>query len=306
MIIFRDEIQKERITYPVAVRRLRMFLQRKEPELIRILVNFWNLQGQAITYKEINEALIAGTLDQIYMEEWRQDYSRLIATELQPRWREAMREAVKDLERKYPDYYLDINAKNMTDWIQKRTAEMVVSTTQLQRDAISGLVERAIGPASELNMTVDELSRYIRPVVGLYPQQVTANLNYYNTVKKSLTELHSRTDAAKVEERAMELSKQYAKRQHMYRAQNIARTELAEAYRYGQHGGIIQAQERGLIGQLEKEWYTAGDGRVCPVCKKLHGMRIPMDAEFPHNSRWDKKAGGAHPSCRCIILYREV
>ena len=71
MIVFRDEIQKERITYPAAVRRLRMFLQRKEPELIRILVNFWNLQGQAVTYKEINEALIAGTLDQIYMEEWR-------------------------------------------------------------------------------------------------------------------------------------------------------------------------------------------------------------------------------------------
>lgn len=306
MILFKDEIRKERVTYPIAVRRLRQFLERKEPELIRILVNMWNLQGQAVTYTEIREALIAGTLDQIYMEEWRQDYSKFIIKELQPRWREAMREATRQLEEKYPDYYLDINSKSMMDWIQNRTAEMVVNVTQLQKDAISGLVERAIGPASELNMTVDELARFTRPIIGLYPQQVTANLNYYNTVKKSLTGLHPRTSAEKIEERALQLSKQYAKRQHMYRAQNIARTELAEAYRHGQHGGVLQAQERGLIGQLEKEWYTAGDNRVCPICKKLHGMRIPMDAEFPHNSKWDKVSGGAHPSCRCIILYREV
>lgn len=306
MILFKDEIRKERVTYPIAVRRLRQFLERKEPELIRILVNMWNLQGQAVTYTEIREALIAGTLDQIYMEEWRQDYSKFIITELQPRWREAMREATRQLEEKYPDYYLDINSKSMMDWIQNRTAEMVVNVTQLQKDAIAGLVEKAIGPASELNMTVDELARFTRPIIGLYPQQVTANLNYYNTVKKSLTGLHPRTSAEKIEERALQLSKQYAKRQHMYRAQNIARTELAEAYRHGQHGGVLQAQERGLIGQLEKEWYTAGDNRVCPICKKLHGMRIPMDAEFPHNSKWDKVSGGAHPSCRCIILYREV
>lgn len=306
MILFKDEIRKERVTYPIAVRRLRQFLERKEPELTRILVNMWNLQGQAVTYTEIREALIAGTLDQIYMEEWRQDYSKFIITELQPRWREAMREATRQLEEKYPDYYLDINSKSMMDWIQNRTAEMVVNVTQLQKDAIAGLVEKAIGPASELNMTVDELARFTRPIIGLYPQQVTANLNYYNTVKKSLTGLHPRTSAEKIEERALQLSKQYAKRQHMYRAQNIARTELAEAYRHGQHGGVLQAQERGLTGQLEKEWYTAGDNRVCPICKKLHGMRIPMEAEFPHQSKWDKVSGGAHPSCRCIILYREV
>jgi hypothetical protein len=51
-------------------------------------------------------------------------------------------------------------------------------------------------------------------------------------------------------------------------------------------------------GLWRKEWYTAVDELVCPVCRALHGTIVPVDKKFP---------GGfdgppAHDGCRCNLL----
>ena len=55
------------------LRRLRSFLDASEPGLVRILVNTWNSQGKAITYKELREAILSGDISADLLDEWMQD-----------------------------------------------------------------------------------------------------------------------------------------------------------------------------------------------------------------------------------------
>ena len=50
-----------------ALRKLRAFLDSSEPELVQLLVNLWNTQGRAITFKELREAILAGDISQDYL-----------------------------------------------------------------------------------------------------------------------------------------------------------------------------------------------------------------------------------------------
>ena len=54
----------------VATRKIRKFLNAKEPELVFFLQTLWNNQQKAITYKELREAIIDGYLSEKLMEEW--------------------------------------------------------------------------------------------------------------------------------------------------------------------------------------------------------------------------------------------
>lgn len=90
---------------------------------------------------------------------------------------------------------------------------------------------------------------------------------------------------------ARELSKTVESLLHK-RALTIARTELAYAYAEGQLDGFENDKQFDL--QIEAEWSTAGDDRVCPACFPLDGMVFKLE-----------KARGMiplHPNCRCAWL----
>lgn len=76
------------------------------------------------------------------------------------------------------------------------------------------------------------------------------------------------------------------------RALVIARTELIHAYAEGQLDTFenLGVEEVGA----EIEWKTAGDAKVCPICRALEGKRYPI-----------KEARGRipqHPNCRCAWI----
>ena len=76
------------------------------------------------------------------------------------------------------------------------------------------------------------------------------------------------------------------------RAVIIARTEVIRAH----HLGMIQEYRNwGLAGvQVQAEFTTAGDDRVCPICQGLQGQKYTLDqieSMIP-----------VHPQCRCIAL----
>jgi SPP1 gp7 family putative phage head morphogenesis protein len=150
--------------------------------------------------------------------------------------------------------------------------------------------------------TADSLARLLRPVLGLTKPQTLANLNYYNAVKNSYLQEHPRMKPENADKKAQDAAARYAAKQHRYRAQNIARTELANAYNAGGYGATKDAQAQGYIGDCKKIWLTADDERVCPECGVLDGDSVNMDALF--------KNGGllppAHPSCRCAVAYEEI
>lgn len=288
---------KKSIQATAALTKLRSFLDVKEPRLVFFLVRTWNAQQKAITYKELREAIMAGEISAEYLEQWRQDYARFVVKHMEPGWLEAMEEATKEKTINFPDFNFDPMGDGVLDWTENRAAEFVTNVTNQQIEGLRAVVRRA---ATLENMTVDQLARAIRPMVGLYRQQSIANLNYYTKL----------IEGGMKEKKAVELSIKYAAKQHRYRAYNIARTELAYAYNKGAHEGIKQAQAAGYMGEMVKVWCTADDERTCEYCGSLEGKQIAMDEEFGFHTRLTapgiKLTPPAHPSCRCAVIYEEI
>lgn len=282
-----------------ALRKLRAFLDSSEPELVRLLVNLWNTQGRAITFRELREAILAGDLSQDFLEAWRQDYAKFVIENLRPAWDKAMAEAVEELRLKYPQWYFDPMADGVREWVETRGAEFVTSVSENQMLGLRTVIQRAAGMNT---MNVDQLARAIRPMTGLYWQQSVANLSYYQRLLAG----------GVLAEKALDLSLRYSARQIQYRGMLIARTELAFAYNRGYLEGIRQAQAAGYMGLAVKIWLTAEDERTCPYCGSLEGKTIPMDEEFPFATKLARYnpeirlTPPAHPNCRCGYMVLEV
>ena len=60
------------------LRRLEEYLKTECSEPVEILCGFWKDQQDAITYQELRQAVLDGTLNVETVEEWRQDYSILV------------------------------------------------------------------------------------------------------------------------------------------------------------------------------------------------------------------------------------
>ena len=282
-----------------ALRLLRSFLDANEPGLVRILVNTWRSQGNAITYKELREAILAGEIDSAILDDWMQDYSRFVVEHLQPAWEKAIVAAARVIEQKYPLWHFDPMGDGVNKWTAAHAAEFVTNVTTTQIEGLRAVVRRA---ADLEDMSVDELSRAIRPMVGLTHQQSVANMKYYETLLANGTS----------KKKALELSTNYAARQHRYRGYNIARTELAFAYNQGSYEGTKQAQAAGYMGDVVKIWCTADDERVCEVCGGLEGKEVAMDNDFDFQTKLAGRNATicrvppAHPSCRCAVMYKEI
>ena len=280
------------------LRKLRSFLDSAEPGIVKILVNTWQTQGNAITYKEIREALLRGDISPEYLNEWMQDYSRFVVKYLQPAWHEAMEAAAAELAMQYPEWNFNPMADGVRSWTEQRSAEFVTSVTDTQIEGLRAVVQKA---AVLQDMPVDALARAIRPMVGLTRQQSIANLNYYTKLVENGVS----------EKKAKDLSIRYAARQHRARAFNIARTELAYAYNQGHYQGTKQAQAAGYFKRAVKVWCTADDEeRVCPICKALEGKTIDLDDEFDFKTKLTtpgiRRMPPAHPGCRCGVLIKPI
>lgn len=277
--------------------RLRRFLNAKEPELVYFLQTLWNNQQRAITYKELREAILAGYLSEKLMEEWYQDYSRFVIEKVAPLWQAAMIEANKPFQEALPRYIYNPMQENVIKWTNERAAAFVTNVTRDQVKAMREVIKRA----TQLHdMNVDELSRAIRPMVGLDWRQAIANQNYYNTLIQN---------GLKPKD-ALDRSIRYSARQNRYRAYRIARTELVFAYNQGSYYGTKQAQDQGLLGEVEKVWCTADDERMCSECAELDGKTIGLHDDFDFKTKLIepgiKRVPPAHPHCRCTVLYREI
>lgn len=292
------DVQKSNAEATV-LQQLRSFLDANEPGLVRILVNTWRSQGNAITYKELREAILSGDINSDLLDDWMQDYNRFVVKYLQPAWEKAIIAAASAIEQKYPLWHFDPMGAGVLEWTANHAAEFVTNVTTTQIEGLRAVVRRA---AVLEDMSVDGLARAIRPMVGLTKQMTSANLNYYETLIKN----------GMSEKKALDKSIRYAAKQHRYRGYNIARTELAFSYNQGSYEGTKQAQAAGYMGDTVKVWCTADDERVCTICGGLEGKIIAMDEDFDFYTKLQgrnatiRRVPPAHPSCRCAVMYREI
>lgn len=287
------------VAVSAALRKLRRFLDASEPRLVYFLVNLWHNQERAITYKELREAILAGTLSTEYLEQWHEDYARFVIQRLQPAWEKAMEAAAAEYAKKFPEWQFNPAAEEVVNWCNTRGADFVTNVSQTQIDALKALITKA---NALHDMSADELARAIRPMVGLTLQQAEAAMRYRDNLLSNGVS----------QKRTLDLTTRYAARMHRYRGYNIARTELAFGYNKGMLEATKQAQEAGYLGETVKVWCTADDERRCKVCGGLEGKTIAMNEDFDfytklqHANPGIKQTPPAHPSCRCTVLYKEV
>lgn len=286
--------------------RLNEYLDTEDSEPVQWLTWFWDDQQKAITYKEIREAIIAGQISDVTLQEWQIAYSKLVAERMKPLWQDAMIAANRQAASIYGGFYFDPTTRAVRDWIESHGGEWITVIQDEQQKAITAM----LGKAYSGDWTVDELARVIRPTIGLTRPQAEANINYYKHVKESLLKDNPTMQVAAAEKRAREAALKYAAKQHRQRAFTIATTEMAFAYNKGADEGIKQAQSKGYIGKMKRVWSTADDELVCGVCGGLDGTAIDMEEEFDFKGRLlyggQKQTPPAHPRCRCAVLYEEV
>lgn len=306
---------KSRAQYE-ALRRLNSFLNNNEPKVVRFLVQMWKDQEAAITYKELRESILRGTLTFEALEAWRQDYVVFFNEKLKDVLINATTTGGKDLAAAMLSG-ADVYAPMLTgidNWITVHGAEWITLMSDEAKEAVSTMIKYT----ADGNMTVDELARIIRPTIGLTEQQSLANIHFYENCKKHIKkhlmekypDMKEATAEKQAAKRAKESAARYAARQHRERAQNIAQTELAFAYNKGADDAVHQAVDEGLLPRMKAKWSTAADEGVCEICDALDGVEIELGDTFQFKGRslyaGQKQTPPAHPRCRCALCYIEA
>lgn len=289
------------------LRRLEEYLKDSCDEPVQILCGFWEDQQNAITYQEIRQAVLDGVISQEMLHLWSQDYSVLVTNRMSKLWTDAIAAGPKG----QPlldglSYEFNTQTPGILNWLSGHGAEFVTSSTQAQKDAIEALLTKKMRDGH----TVDELSRLIRPCIGLTEGDAKATARLYDSIVENLKKEHPRMKPESIRRKALASAQKYAERKHRQRAMTIAQTESAFAYNRGADEGIKQAQELNLLGLVKKRWCTSGDDGVCDICSALDGVEIDMDSEFDFKGRilfqGHHRLPPAHPRCACAIEYIEV
>lgn len=286
-----------------ALNKLNDYLNANMAEPMYWLHNMFQNQQNAITYKELREAIINGYMDEKTLQAWQQDYANFVSVHLAPLWQQAATAGAAAMT-DASDWVFDAMSDGITSWINDHGAEWITAISDDSRAAIQSM----IGAAASGQYTVDELSRTIRPLIGLTKPQAEANLKYYTTVRDNLLANNPSMKKATAEKAAHDAALKYAARQQRYRAYTIATTETAYAYNFGFTEYVRQAQAAGYMGDGYLAVDTAADDDVCPICAAMEGQHIPLDQPFQGKALFtgQKNIPPFHPRCRCATHFEET
>ena len=270
--------------------KLNSFIDTNSPKLATFLHHQINQQQNAVTYKELYEAIHQGQFPLSYLTQWQQDYSQFLIDYYAPMVDKAVTQAAIDLAGEYAGAVFDPQMGLMDDYIKNHGGKLIQQLTQTQYVAINNLVRQA---AMTDTMTVDQLARAIRPCVGLTQRQAQYVKHYYDNL---IDQGYSPQDALKKQAA-------YAGKVHRQRAQTIAETEMAYAYNASADAVVQQNIKDGYFApDVEKYWLTADDELVCDECGTIDGETVPVDAPFSIGV----KLPPAHPRCRCAVGYKNI
>ena len=307
------QVRKKRrhsVTATEILDRLDRYIDDHDDQPMRLLATHWRDQQDALSYREIREAILFEGVSTSLVRDWTEDYSRFVVDKMAPVWRDAMAAGSKGqpiMDKIQQSLRFDMNGPQMLNWIDERGAAFVVDTTEQQVQALRSMIRQYMYEKYDY----DELSKVIRPCIGLTDGQSRAVLRYYESLKANMRDQHPRMRQENLEDKCLTKALRYAERMHRERARTIARTEMAFAYNHGMHESVRQAMEQGLLGTMEKRWLTSGNENVCPTCDALNGVQIAFDAPFDfgkHRHLFDgqEEAPPAHPRCACACEYIEV
>ncbi len=200
-------------------------------------------------------------------------------------------------------------------WAERHSGEFITGITGETKKAIVSTVRDLVSRGLQGELTVPQISRALKRVIGLTDVHAGAvNRRYLNAIAQGTPEAIARRNADA-----------YASRLLRWRTDTIARNETMLATHTGQIQAWREAKDRGLISQRTRRvWDTAQDERTCPVCAPMHGMTIGIDDSFvstvratdfdvsrqavvvrnavPLSSPVTVDTPPRHPRCRCTVL----
>lgn len=248
-------------------------------------------------------AIQDGQLDIDYLRQWQQDYSRFIINSYSPMAQKAIDESFKVLQTQYSSGVQLPSRPFIEQFIAERGGRLIREVSEEQFKAINVLVRQA--SFSESLSGIPELSKAIRPMIGLTQRQSQAAFHVYEQAKED----------GYTEEAARKKQAAYAEKLHRQRAETIAITETAYAFNWGQQAYMKKCIEDGLIGGCQAQWITALDERVCDECG--HMDRVITELDDPFTTTYIDRKGRTktvdgpvvppmHPRCRCVVNYINV
>jgi SPP1 gp7 family putative phage head morphogenesis protein len=186
-------------------------------------------------------------------------------------------------------YRFDATRPEASAWAAREAGSMVTEITTGQRTLIRDLISRG----QMEGITVDQTARTIRQTVGLTTQQAGWVDNFYG--RNLAQNIGAGMSPSQAAARASTATSRYHDRIHRYRAETIARTEIARAASQGRQFAWDQGIEQGFIsGEAQKEWIAEAD--ACEICAPRNGQKHPAGKPWPDGDP------PAHPNCRCDLL----
>lgn len=190
------------------------------------------------------------------------------------------------LGKKRPGRPLDVTTQEAVDWLRRDALSLVEDLSKRRRLSVAGLIEAGLAAGDTYQQVANRILR--QGLIGLLPAHQRAVSNFRaRRIKDGIPR-----------GRAEKLADAYAKQLLRYRAETIAKTEMAKAWAEGQIAGWRQAQREGLISKrAQVEWVTVDP---CEICAPLEGKRAPVGGRFyPGGYR---RPGDTHPRCECMLM----
>lgn len=175
----------------------------------------------------------------------------------------------------------------VANWVNEEGGKLLTNLTAAQMANAHAVIQNQV----VWNVTSPyQLAQIMKPAVGLTEREAIACSRLYSGVIEE--GVGQRAATAQLEK--------YANYLHRARADRIARTEISDAYNFGQWDSVKQARDEGwLPGEPEKEW-IAGGGNPCDICLDNEGEGpIPINQVFSSGD----DTPTAHPSCACSLGY---
>lgn len=195
-------------------------------------------------------------------------------------------------------------------WARDHSSQLIVEISEETRAAVRELIASGISEG----IPPAALSRQIREVVGLRPDQLTAVANLERDLRAAKPgSLVSRFPPAPTlrnqpgfrvripkggltEAQLQAKLDKYREMQRNLRARTIARTETMNAANQGQSQAWAQAVDKGQLPRNQKRvWITAGDSAVRDEHAALGGEVVGLEESFSGGFE-----PGEEPNCRCV------